>query len=178
MTFCPTTEILGTYHDGEIDVAAADDVRGHVAICLRCQGELDEMKALSMAIAEDAESLAVLPIELSRIQTTVRMSVRKTDARTSLRRTAAFLGALAASVLIIATAWLVDLERTAAQSGSVGAAVAVAPDWERLASTLRAEPRPGVTGDMSPYSLRYAVVVDWMLRNHVPSERKPWEKPL
>ncbi|GEM_PF-5586156 len=178
MTLCPTTQILSAYHDGEIDVATADDVRGHVAICRQCQGELDEMKALSMAITDDAEALGVLPIELWRIQSTVRMSIGKADASASLRRTAAFLGAMAASVLIIATAWLVDLERTAAQVDSVGAAVAVAPDWERLASTLHTEPRPGIPGDMSPYSLRYAVAVDWMLRNHVPSERKPWEKPL
>lgn len=177
MTTCPTTETLGAYYDGELDVAAADDIRSHVSFCARCGSELDDIKALSTAISEDGEALGALPIELARIQAGVRVSVKRADADVSLRRTAAFLGALAASLLIVSAAWLIDLERDAGNKPAVGA-IAAAPDWERLASTLHAQPRPGVMGEMSPYSLRYAAVVDWMLQNHVPSEHKPWEKPL
>lgn len=177
MTTCPTTETLSAYHDGELDVTAADDVRSHVSLCARCGSELNDMKALSTAISEDAQTIDALPIELARIQAKVRMSVTRADASASIRRTAALLGTMAASLLIISAAWLIDPERGAVHRPADGLVMA-APDWERLASTLHAEPRPGVMGEMSPYSLRYAAVVDWMLQNHVPLEHKPWEKPL
>ena len=175
---CPNSQTLGAYHDCELDVAAADEIRGHIAVCHQCRGYLEELNALSAAIDDDAEVLCALPIEMARIQSSVRISVRKAVTGTSLRRTAALLGALAASVLVISAAWLLDPDRDAVQGGSADAPVALAPEWERLACTLHAEPRPAATGDLSPYSLRYAAVVDWMLQNHVPSERKPWEKPL
>jgi hypothetical protein len=74
------------------------------------------------------------------------------------------LTALAASVLVIASAWLWDAPPADALPAPV--AVMPAPEWERVAMTLDTEPLPGLGPDVPGRTvLADARLAEWMLQN-------------
>lgn len=186
---------VASLHDGELDAADAALVRAHVEQCPSCAAELAELRELSARIASDVAALSdgADAAALAGMHRAVDRAAAGADAADTtplpLLRTAGLLGALAASVLIVAGVWLLDGPPRAALAGRGvrgGAAanelVAIPPDWERIAMTLRAQPRPGVVGDDSPFAPHYAAAIDWMLDGLVPpsaarTEGKSWSAP-
>jgi anti-sigma factor RsiW len=163
--------LLAAHHDGELrDHKARRALEEHLVDCPHCAAELAQMRDLSAQIAsaiatrEGVTERAV--IEMHRAVDEV-MNAAVVDQ--PFLRTAGLLTGLAASVLIISGIWLFELNRSEAGDGiSVAdAPVVLSPDWERVAMTLRAEPRPAIGGD-SVFSPRYAAAIDWMLDNLVP----------
>ena len=185
MSDCNFQRLLVAYHDGEHDDCTQLRVEKHLADCPACAAELSELRELSARI-EAATGDCVDREALARMHGAVDRVAATDAARLPLLRTAGLLGALAASVLIIAGVWLLDTRRDRAgpadlaAAGRAGDTVAIMPDWERVAMTLRAEPRPGIGAD-SPLSPHYAATIRWMLDGLLPAggrtEGKPWAEP-
>jgi anti-sigma factor RsiW len=182
---------LDAYHDGELDAAERARVEAHLSACSTCAAELAEMRALSARIGAAAAIGAIGTDESLGMHEAVRREAQQArderERSIPLLRTAGMLSALAASVLIISGVWLMELRPGAGMSGPSRqqvARVAVQPEWERVAMTLRADPRPELI-DESRFadSPHYAAEIDWMLRGLDLSaagnagDQKSWEKP-
>jgi anti-sigma factor RsiW len=178
MNDCRFHPCLGRYHDDELDAQTRRLVEVHVEICPPCAAELGEMRELSARIQRmSGEVLGeVEDSELARMHEAVERAAGEERTWRPLLRTASMLGALAASVLIVGGAWLAEIGPVGREIAGTGVpSAALAPEWERVATTLRADPRPGFMDD-SLFSPRYAAAVDWMLSTLTPTEPKPWSK--
>ena len=172
MTDCKFQVLLGPFHDRELDPEPSREVAAHVEHCPTCAAELAAIRDFSARI------IAAVPDDLQLAESArwhAAVDQAASDDRDSrpLFRTMGLMAALAASVLIVSGVWLLDLK----SGGSIGpaaggrASVAIAPEWERVATTLRADPRLGLVEEDSPFMPRYASTVDWMLDGLVLTER-------
>jgi anti-sigma factor RsiW len=194
MTACEFQHRVTALYDGELDDLAARRVRAHVDECPTCAAELAALEELSARITADLAALgeadaAAIAVMHDAVDRAAAAPAEANLIPLPLFRTAGLLGALAASVLIVAGVWLLDAPRRSRLAGgeltAPGAAdelVAIPPDWERVATTLRAQPRLGVLGDDSPFAPHYAAAIDWMLDGllpppAVPNEAKSWSGP-
>jgi anti-sigma factor RsiW len=183
MNHCPFQPLLTPYHDGELGATAQRRLNRHLLACPACAAALAELRGLSSRIAASVDSEEPRSALAGMHRAIDRAAANCAPARGAPRpllRFAAPLGALAASILIIAGVWLLDPNQPASLPDSAApsfAPVAVAPDWERVAVTLRAEPRADILSD-SPFSPRYAAI-HWMLDSlaSAPTEDKPWPLP-
>ena len=181
---------LDAYHDGELDAAERGRVEAHLATCATCAAELAEIRALSARIGAAAAVGAIDADEARGMHEAVRRESRavrdERERSIPLVRTAGMLSALAASLLIISGVWLMEL-RPGSRGPRPGpiARTEIQPEWERVAMTLRADPRPELL-DESRFadSPHYAAETEWMLRgldlnnNAVnPGDQRSWEKP-
>lgn len=176
MNECGLQEYLSPYLDGELDPELRKQVEAHLQTCPACDEQLQILRDVSSRIAlahfEDVNSRA-----LDRMHHAIDQAAADDARGLQIWRTAGFFTALAASVLIVAGVWLWQLPPAAPRGTVAGRPQhALAPDWERVAIDLRAEPRPGLLDD-SPLSPHYAAAIDWMLSSLVPTERKSWVKP-
>jgi anti-sigma factor RsiW len=181
MTHCPFQPLLSPYHDDELAVTDRHRIERHLLACPTCAADLADLRDLSTRITTSAETydlaqaLAGMHRAIDRAAEET-VSPRRTPAPSlPLFRFVAPLGVLAASILIVAGVWRLDAQPVTAPASPDTAPVAVAPDWERVAVTLRAEPRPGVIAD-SPFAPRYADAIHWMLDSlaSAPTEEKSW----
>ena len=166
---------LDAYHDRELDADARREFEEHLKECPSCPGELAAMRALSSRI-EAAIPHDITSAESMRVHEAVNHAADPQPESYPLLRTAGLLSALAASVLIISGVWLLDIRSSRTTTFVKTGPSTLAPEWERVATTLRANPRIRINDDMF-FSPHYASTVDWMLSNLVPTERKPWVKP-
>ncbi|MDB5323468.1 MAG: hypothetical protein JWN40_5099 [Phycisphaerales bacterium] len=190
MSECNFQLLLGAYHDRELDAAVDRRIARHVGECFSCATALRGMRELSARITTAAAmELEADAAVIAGMHRAVDRAARDESAAVDrpLLRMAGLLSALAASVLIISGVWLLDSRGDARLANGAGAAAprggdvtAITPDWERVAITLRAQPRPGI-GDDSPFAPRYAEAIHWMLDGLIPaggrSEGKPWAEP-
>jgi len=175
MSECHYQNLIGAYYDCELDREAVAKVEDHLAGCADCIADLAAMSDLSDRISTAASWSGMDRAESSRLHQAVRDAEEKVSESLPLFRTMGLLGALAASVLIVSGVWLLDMkapEFDPAMSG--GRSMALAAEWERVATTGYADPSPGLTGDAF-FSPRYAV--DWMLDDLTLMEHKSWVKP-
>ena len=128
---CPFKPHLSAYHDGELEPGRRELTEEHLLTCASCREELDSLNELSRLFASQAPNGAT-DDELARIRRGAQRLVGRPG------RFAWGLVAAAASILIVAGAWLSD----APSPGRPGAEVTIsaAPEWERVAMTLRVEP--------------------------------------
>lgn len=99
---CAFARRLGAYHDGELDAASAALVADHLPTCPACQAELMEIAELSSLAGE---------IGAGGISRQALVAVhRAIDAedRFSLLRISGALTAIAASALVVGSAWLIE----------------------------------------------------------------------
>jgi anti-sigma factor RsiW len=176
---CPHRKRLDAYHDGELGDAETRDLERHLETCTSCAAELDEIHKVSEAFAGLVPT-DVSPGAMARAHAAAEDAFEQAAAaegRRLLVRVAGVLTGLAASVLVVASAWL--LEPPAAPTGNVDVAVAPRPargpaaEWERIAMTLDAGPLLSDSPD-APGRLALAAVAsdgdegrvaDWMLRS-------------
>jgi predicted anti-sigma-YlaC factor YlaD len=133
MSDCKYQQFLGAYHDGELDSRTHEDVHQHVQTCCLCREQLAHVRKLSNLIRTvDLEKTTtdIQPEELRRVHS----AVRRVQHNQPLLRIAGYMSAVAASILIISAAWLMELPHGQTPQRSDRVAVINTPDWERIAS--------------------------------------------
>jgi anti-sigma factor RsiW len=166
---CKYRERLSAFHDGELPEAAARELERHVAECAACAAELAEMRELSRSFA-DLGREDMTPSGLARAHQAADAAAD--DLASPVLRVAALLTAVAASVLLIGSAWLSEVPTGGPRPPQLLAVMpAPAPEWERVAMTLDASPLTGeVPGTSAGLVLATAPpadarLADWMLQN-------------
>lgn len=190
MSHCEFQPRLSAWYDGELDADEARLVERHVDTgCPICKADLVAMRALTVDL-DAATRLPDVAESVGGLHDVIRRETEAAPARSDLWRTAVVLSGLAASLLVVSATWLVELRPAAQAGGQVispptptgGPALALSSDWETVATTLRADPRPELLAD-SPLEPRYADAIDWLLQNLAPadgrgsSEGQTWAKP-
>jgi anti-sigma factor RsiW len=155
---------LDAYYDGELSADAAQELEEHVATCPACLADLEEIREVSRAFeklgAEGPSASA-----LTRAHQAAESAVA--GAPSPVLRVAGTLASLAASVLVIASAWLWESSGEVVQPRPVSVTLpAPVPEWERVAMTLEPGPLPeGVPDSPERQMLADVRCADWMLRN-------------
>ncbi len=172
MTGCGFESRLDAFHDGELNADDQARVAEHVAGCAACGDALREMQRMSLLLGgrRDEALSEVSADELARLHAAVDRQIMRSRFQVdpSFWRTAGVLSGLAASVLIVASAWLLETPSVRQSSPSFGP-VAMQQDWERVAMTLRSDPLPysgpEANPDQSALADAHANMTDWMLEN-------------
>ena len=151
MTQCVFHPQISAYHDGELDSQAATRFADHLAQCPACSEELASLEKIS-ALFSELPQKRMYPIELARLHTNLDKAAASRPAESDFLRTAGLLSALAASILIISSVWLLEIPSRHGVPLSPGGTPLPAseftglppntPDWERTALTLQVEPFP------------------------------------
>jgi len=117
MNECRQSERLGAYHDGELSGAARAEMERHLGQCPACVAELERLGRLSELLgAAAAPKLSLAAVQrLHNGIDTIPMA--------DLRRVAEICGAIAASILLVCTIWLVKTQ----------SATDAIPIWETVA---------------------------------------------
>ena len=162
MTCDPT--ILSAYLDNELAPAARAQVEEHLSECSSCAAELESLRRLS-------NSFATYPYQdLTDVEVEHLHDVLDESVDAPIWRLAGTLGVIAASILIVATAWLVELPTHANRSNTATVArapIAAPAPWEQAAMTLRVDaPAYSPDSPMPFESTQFADAqfADWMLR--------------
>jgi anti-sigma factor RsiW len=147
MSHCEFESKLEAWHDGELEPREALLMTEHLKGCPRCAAALASIRQISALFAAMRRQEKPDAAETVRLHEAVD---REMDSRSPLQqvdpafwRAAAVLSGLAASVLIVASAWLWDLPRGHVQQGPM---LASSPPWEEVAVTLRPDPLIGPSG--------------------------------
>jgi len=117
MNECKQAERLGAYYDGELSGAARAEMERHVGQCPSCAAELKRLGRLSELFSA-ATAPKLPPAALRRFHDGI-----DTIPMADLRRVAEICGAIAASILLVCTVWLVRGRP----------AIDVIPVWETVA---------------------------------------------
>jgi anti-sigma factor RsiW len=120
MNECRQSERLGAYHDGELSGAARAEMERHLGQCPACAAELERLGRLSeLLVAAAAPKLSLAAKQrLHNGIDTIPMA--------DLRRVAEICGAIAASILLVCTIWLVVKTRATTDAIPVWETVAIA----------------------------------------------------
>ena len=168
MAQCEMHPLLNAYHDGELSAVQAREVAAHVAGCAQCADALLEMTAVSRLLSGLKDDPEVTPAQLASMHRAFDDAVDSSLARPSRSfwRTAALISGLAASVLIVATTWLLE---TPGPTPSVTTPVVASAPWETVALNLRADPLP-YSGPASfetttAFAQADTQMADWMIEN-------------
>jgi anti-sigma factor RsiW len=156
---------LSAYLDGELDASSRAALERHLVTCERCRGDLDALRELSQAFVRYPYA-DLTAGERSQMHETIDAA-----ADAPVLRLGGMMGLIAASILVVSSAWLVALPPSrpiTPGAGNGGAMVATAPpvapmdEWERIATSLRVDaPR---AADDQVY-LAEANLDEWMLKS-------------
>lgn len=135
---------LDSYLSGELLVETTETVQAHLARCASCQAELDRRTAL-LARLRAAMADAAGPRDDNQLRRLEGAILASLDNRPPLWRRAAFWGAMAASLLLVAALWRGavpptpdDATRAVAQGEPVpGGAPSVMPNPDTAASRVQ-----------------------------------------
>jgi anti-sigma factor RsiW len=97
---CPTGQQLSAFHDGEIDPRGRSAIERHLLDCASCAAELERLRAISRLL-EAAPAPRLSQIGVHRLHRRVDQVMEE-----GLLRFVRLLNAVAASVLIAGSAWL------------------------------------------------------------------------
>jgi anti-sigma factor RsiW len=123
MNDCPHVQRLGAYHDGELSGEARAQIEQHLRQCPACTAELRRLGRLSELLSA-ATATRIPPAALRRLHQGLD-AVPMSD----LRRVAEVCGAIAASILLVCSIYLVKTQP----------ALGPIPLWETVA-VARQEP--------------------------------------
>jgi anti-sigma factor RsiW len=145
-------QLLSAYIDGELLPADRDHLEAHLRNCPDCARELDQLRDISGSLrAYDFQELDAR--ELSRVHQAIDQAADQPILRIGLA-----LSAIAASILVVGSAWLVELPSRSTIASTP--ALSSAP-WEQMAMTL--SPGPLVQSGGDEIQLARADFTDWML---------------
>ena len=143
---------VDAYYDGELDGEALAGFEAHLTDCAACREELESLRSLTGHFSTTTTS------ELISSELRDLYAIAKKPAERPLGGFAVGLLATAASLLVVGTAWLMEIPRLAPATPTV--AVREVPDWEQFAMGGPVTPAPGLDD-------RTAVaendLADWML---------------
>jgi hypothetical protein len=158
---CSNLHRLSALYDGQLSNVEAEALRAHIQECSQCTAALDEICNLSLSF-DDLRHCSMSTVAMMRAHGAANEAADANSNRSATIRIAGLLTGLAASIAIIAAAWMFDDARPAASKAATVARVAVASEWERIAITLDVGLWP--VDDDQPI-LADAAVADWMVRN-------------
>jgi len=126
MQQCPFQPRLSAFYDRELDPLTAREFQSHLSNCPQCSAELDSMQTVSR-LMQEAPVGRLSQIGRARLHQTADQASRRRDGFPLARA----LMTIAASVLIIAGAWLVEMPK----GGGATVAKTSQPqaDWEYVA---------------------------------------------
>lgn len=129
-------QLLGAYHDGELDAAGRERFEKHLAECSACSAELARLREASKLFG-DYPFQDITENELSALHRAIDQS---DDFQ--VWRIGGTLGLIAASILVVSFAWLRTIPASTAKPGQQAPMVAQkpVPAWERVAVQLRPDP--------------------------------------
>jgi anti-sigma factor RsiW len=155
---------LNAYLDDELPPAALPRVQAHLQTCVRCARRLRRLRDATRWI-ETLPVRDLTPLERARAHRVINEEIGATrDAQAG--RIAWTIGTIAASILVMATAWLNELPAPAERPRHIAALADAGPPpaWEQVALTLQVEPPPlGDAGPDTPTRLADARFAGWML---------------
>jgi anti-sigma factor RsiW len=122
MNECRHTDRLGAYHDGEMSGPERAELQVHLQGCARCSAELAQLEQLSETLRAAARP-ALSGAALARLH---RSADRQT--MTPILHMAELFLAVAASILLVAGAWLFLQTQTHEASAET-------PSWDTVATT-------------------------------------------
>lgn len=150
-------QLLSAYLDDELSAEDRARIERHLAVCDTCTAELASLR-VSAALIRGYEFDDLKPLELQRLH----QAIRRESSEQSVFRLGMVLSAMAASVLIICSAWLMDAKATTT-GPTPRIAKIEAPQWERVATTLRLDPLPLEIDRDHSVQLADAQFAQWML---------------
>jgi anti-sigma factor RsiW len=169
MSGCNFHPRLEAFFDGEMNAADHAKFQQHLPGCAECTAALAGMERMSQFFAGMRDDVAEQPQagEIARLHQAVDREMNRSlfQADRSFWRTAGLIGGLAASVLIVASAWL--SETPGRQPGFVPGVPAMQAPWEEVATSLQVDPLPNAGADVNPDQSAVAEadakMTDWML---------------
>ena len=161
MADCRFQSRLNAFHDGELDEASARQFEMHLKSCATCPAELESLREVSRQFRQLPDT-TISPARVSRIHA----AVDEANEPANILRLAGLLSGLAASVLIVATAWMFESPTPARAPRLLVIGNPPAAEWEHVATTLEVRPLPQENwpAQRTPM-LADARTADWMLRN-------------
>jgi anti-sigma factor RsiW len=165
MSDCEYRSRLDAFHDGELDPLAHEQFERHLEACPACAAQVRELRR----VARLFDALADEPMSASALAR-VHHAVDQVEDEPPLGilRIAAVLTALAASVLVIGSAWLWEAPGAGARPHVVVYHPQPSAAWERVALTLEPDRLPRTAwevGDRTRLADADARLADWMLDN-------------
>ncbi len=158
---CTFRQQLSAYHDGERSPDASARVDEHLAGCEPCRVALASIQQLSDLFASARDEDVTLA-EVARVHDAI-----DAEPAGNYFRTARMLIGLAASVLIIGSAWLWETPAGVSPVGGISISTGQTPQWEYVAVNQQAWLPPNsanpVVGDESRYA--EAEVIQYMVQN-------------
>jgi hypothetical protein len=157
---CSNLHRLSALHDDQLSNVEAETLRDHIRECSQCAVALEEISNLSLSF-DDLRYCSMSTVAMMRAHCAANETADANSYRSATIRMAGLLTGLAASIAVIAGAWLFDDARPAAPKAATVARVAVASEWERMAVTLDV----GLWAVDDQPILADAAVADWMVRS-------------
>jgi anti-sigma factor RsiW len=132
MPICPFSPELEAYHDGELPPPRHQAIERHLPQCPVCVSELAELASTSELLASSPRT-GLSQIALHRLH-------RKVDdlMEEGMLRLIRVLSAVAASVLVVGSAWLVRGHQSAVENSAP-----IAPPWADVAMSSDLETSSG-----------------------------------
>lgn len=127
MPECPFQSRLSAFHDRELDAESASALSSHLSECPKCTEQLDAIRAISRLFGQ-TPAKPMSQIGMKRLHLLADKSARQAAEPFPYMR---MLTALAASILVVAGAWLV--ESPAGTRGSLPGFDPQTPSWEIVA---------------------------------------------
>jgi anti-sigma factor RsiW len=135
MSECPFQSRLSAFHDHELDAETAEKLESHLAGCPACNEQLLGIRAVSRLFRE-APSGRMSQFGVSRLHAVAETAAKRRDVFPMFK----MLTAVAASIFVIAGAWLVESPgQTQGTHPVVLDPMVDAPIWEKLATGGRLE---------------------------------------
>jgi anti-sigma factor RsiW len=129
MANCEFDEKIAAYHDGELDAQERAAVEAHLAQCAGCRQSLDQLRAMS-GLLVSVEQPRLSQIARYRLHQKVGAAMER-----GLLRLAWTMSGIAASVLLLASVWLMRVNANA-----ITQAPAEAPPWVSVALASSRDP--------------------------------------
>jgi anti-sigma factor RsiW len=131
MSGCPLQARLSAFYDHELDATTATQIESHLAACAECRETLEGLRVVSRALSTTGRG-DISQIGMARLHATADDAARRRE----LYPVARALIAVAASVLVIAGAWLVETPAPTSRP-YLSVEQEAAADWEKLASGMQ-----------------------------------------
>jgi anti-sigma factor RsiW len=156
MSECPFQSRLSAFHDHELDAEMAAKLESHLGNCPACSEQLLGIRAVSRLFRE-APSGRMSQIGISRLHAAADTAAKRGEVFPMFR----MLTAVAASILVIAGAWLIESPTQTRTSGFdvPYQHVAEAEPWEKLASGGKMEIPRAIEQDSD------VAFQDWMVNS-------------
>jgi len=151
-------QLLSLYLDGELPPERREQLELHLRNCPACSAQLQMLR-------DNARAIQQYPFDDLRDDEVTRLheAIEAEQEDHPVWRLGMILGALAASVMIISSAWLMELPARTPVRPNDTVTVVPLQSWERVAIYLRADPLAVPAEDQGDIRLADSQFAQWML---------------